>query len=459
LTPTVADRRRRRLVGTVRSRTTLLATVIVGAALVVGAGAFWVVLQESLIRDIDQVTELRAAGIAAYAASDKLPSVLPADDDEAVQVINASSVVVAASANVGGRGPVVTAMPSGEEPTVTTVDSLPGLTGQSRLLVLRAADHHGHPVTVAVATSLKHADNTLHVARQVLLIGVPILLLFVATTTRQMVGHALAPVEAIRTEVVRISDGDLGRRVPVTTSDDEVARLARTMNTMLDRLQDTSEKQASFIADASHELRSPIAAIRAELEVAVAHPGDVDWPVTARTVLAENRQMERLVADLLYMARLNSDPHGRPKRPLDLHEIVADEVSRARAGAGRLTISTGRIDGVVIDGHREDLARALRNLLDNAQRHATTSVLIELQVDGDDAIITIDDDGGGVPAGDRIRIFERFVQVEAARGRESSSTGLGLAIVDGIIADHKGSVLVTDNPSGGARFVVRLPVD
>jgi signal transduction histidine kinase len=238
------------------------------------------------------------------------------------------------------------------------------------------------------------------------------------------------------------------------------------MNAMLDRLQVAGEKQRRFVADASHELQTPLAAVRTELEVALAHPDARPWPDVALDLLDENGHMERLVADLLFVARADdgAPSPGPAPRPIDLHEVVLDEVARLAATVGhRLAVDAGGVDGAFVLGRREDLARAVRNLLDNAAHHARSTITIALVASNGDGpgrvMLVVDDDGSGVPPEDRLRIFERFTRLDDARSRHTGGTGLGLAIVSEIAESHDGHVHVEAAPTGGARFLLTLPAD
>ena len=248
------------------------------------------------------------------------------------------------------------------------------------------------------------------------------------------------------------------RRVPVPNTDDEVARLARTMNGMLDRLERASSRQRAFVSDASHELRSPVSTIRAELEVASADADHADWPGVAQRTLGETERLSRLVDDLLALARLD-EAQGPPTRnPVDLDDLILEEGLRTHRVPVRTTgVSAGRVAG-----DARQLTQVVRNLVDNAQRHAATQVAISLQREGDELILVVDDDGPGIPDSEREHIFDRFTRLDEARGRADGGAGLGLAVVRRVVEHHGGTVFVVDSDTasgglGGARFVVRLP--
>ena len=285
---------------------------------------------------------------------------------------------------------------------------------------------------------------------------VPLLIALVGFAVWYLAGRALRPVEAIRAEAEEITGTTIHRRVPEPATDDEVGRLARTMNAMLDRLEESSQRQRRFVSDASHELRSPLASIRANLEVALRNSDRADWPAVAGRALAEDERMENMVTDLLDLARLDETTEGTPIESLpevDLDELVLDETVRPH----RVPVDTTRVSAGRVHGRREQLARVVRNLLDNADRHARSRVALALQ-NGDGTVeLTVDDDGPGIPADDRERVFDRFTRLDDGRARDAGGLGLGLAMVKTIVEGHGGTIEIDDAPLGGARVAVRLP--
>jgi signal transduction histidine kinase len=231
------------------------------------------------------------------------------------------------------------------------------------------------------------------------------------------------------------------------------------MNAMLDRLEAATERQRRFVGDASHELQSPLAALRADLEVALA-AGDGqagEWAQVARRLLGDVERQEALVQDLLFMARADEDTADRNAALVDLDDVVLTEVERLRLRAP-VAVGTSAVSGALVRGHWEDLARVVRNLLENAVRYARTQVTVSLGVDEGWAVLTVDDDGPGIPLGERERVFERFARLDSARSRPLGGTGLGLAIAREVVVDHHGTITVEDW-RGGARLVVRLPAE
>ncbi|QKW09222.1 HAMP domain-containing histidine kinase [Streptomyces sp. NA04227] len=319
-----------------------------------------------------------------------------------------------------------------------------------RFAAVHVALPSGEPVTVYAGASLDAEHSANRTALTVMLIGLPVLLLVVGGVTWLVTRRALRPVEGIRSEMAAITASeDLSRRVPEPATHDEVARLARTTNETLAALESSVERQRRFVADASHELRSPIASLRTQLEVAAAHPEllDLDGAVT------DTVRLERLAADLLLLARL--DAGERPAGThFDLAQLVAEEAASRPADRTALRLD---LEPAEVTGSRGQLAQVLRNLLDNAQRHARTEVTVTLRTEGELVRLSVADDGEGVPEADRDRIFERFVRLDEARTRDDGGAGLGLAIARDVATRHGGTLTVGESPAGGAEFVLVLP--
>ncbi|WP_082404234.1 sensor histidine kinase [Saccharothrix sp. NRRL B-16348] len=285
------------------------------------------------------------------------------------------------------------------------------------------------------------------------LIGLFALVAWVAT------GRVLRPVEAIRRQMADITEHDLTRRVPVPRAHNEIARLTTTVNTTLDRLQAAVEENRRFVADASHELRSPITALRAELEIATAHPDQADWPNIVDAALADTQRLQSLATDLLLLARLDqtaTTPAAVHAGTVDLTALATDHIARRRT---RHTLIADLPDyPVSVPGRHAALERLVGNLLDNAEHHATTTVTIRLATTDDHAVLEIVDDGPGIPPEDRERVFDRFTRLDDARTRDSGGTGLGLPIARRIATTHGGTLNATDHPNRhGARLVATLP--
>jgi signal transduction histidine kinase len=228
------------------------------------------------------------------------------------------------------------------------------------------------------------------------------------------------------------------------------------MNRMLDRLQRAQARQRRFVSDASHELRSPVTAIRQHAEVALAHPDRATTTELAGTVLVEDLRIQRLVEDLLVLTGADEHALAPRRRPVDLDDLVFEEARRLRDAAD-LRINTGEVSAARVHGDPSGLRRVLRNLGDNAAQHASTHVKFALDERTDVAVLAVDDDGPGIPVADRERVFERFVRLDDARARDDGGSGLGLAIVAELVGAHGGTVAVASSPLGGARIEVTLP--
>jgi signal transduction histidine kinase len=235
------------------------------------------------------------------------------------------------------------------------------------------------------------------------------------------------------------------------------------MNRMLARLETASARQREFISDASHELRSPVAAIRTELEVTLAHPGTSDWHTVASGVLDETGRIERLVDDLLLLTRLDEGATLGATGPVDLgviaHETVAAATAGTNANGVTIDIDVDAASRLLVRGRSDELASVARNLVDNAARYAVSAVHVTVASNAPDSVVAlmVDDDGQGIPPADRERVFDRFTRLEPARSRRNGGVGLGLAVVKRVVGRHGGSVTVLDSPTGGTRLEVLLP--
>jgi signal transduction histidine kinase len=474
-----------RLFGSVRARATLAATLVVAVALVAAGTAVLLSLRSNLLGEAGTQAERSAREVATELAVGTPYGDLSLDvDDRPVQVVDDRGRLVAASEDlerISGTG-VDTVKPrpaasrdgedddgddddSGEslEPgeigeRITVSDgsaTIDGDTEDYRFAAVPVETEDRGRLTVYAGAPLSAEHGAVNTALTVMLIGFPVLLAVVAWVTWLVTRRALRPVEGIRREMAAITASeDLARRVPVPGTHDEVARLASTTNETLAALESSVERQRRFVADASHELRSPIASLRTQLEVAAAHPEllDLDGAV------ADTVRLQRLAADLLLLARLDAGERPADAR-VDL-AALAREATEGRTGVSVRTRGDATGDaggGVTVAGSPGQLGRVLANLLDNAQRHARSAVEVSVRREGDLAVVAVADDGEGVPAADRERIFERFVRLDAARSRDDGGAGLGLAIARDVAVRHGGTLTVHDAPAGGALFELRLP--
>jgi signal transduction histidine kinase len=329
----------------------------------------------------------------------------------------------------------------------------------SEIMTKRVDTERYGEVTVTAIAPAGEVAGGVEAVGPVIWLLLPSLVAMVALAAWWLAGQALRPVEAIRVEAEEIGGATMHRRVPEPGSADEIGRLARTMNAMLERLEDSARRQRQFVSDASHELRSPVAAIRTDLEVALREGDRADWPRVANDVLAEERRLEILLGDLLVLASDDeSVAVGSHSGTVDFAALATAEAGRGR----RLPVTVERPPGrdpdvYVVAGVASRLERSLTNLVDNACRHAESEVRVTLARAGRRVRVTVDDDGPGVRPADRERIFERFTRLDDSRARDQGGAGLGLAVVRSIITRHGGQVWADDSPLGGARFTIELP--
>ncbi|MFE5936175.1 sensor histidine kinase [Streptomyces sp. NPDC056470] len=303
----------------------------------------------------------------------------------------------------------------------------------------------------------RNIDEVLWIA---LTTGVPLVALLTGVLVHVAAARALRPVEAVRRELEDITSRSLDRRVPVPATDDVIGRLARTTNDTLDRLEQASVRQQQFVADAAHELRSPLAALRAQLESALTHPGGVEWPTVVEDAAADVVRLQSLADDLLLLASMDGTRHrDRAVEDIDLGALVEDLVREHQhlPEARRLRLSHTVAGRVHVVGEAGRLERLVRNLIGNACRHAESAVAVEVRGDGASAVLEVLDDGPGIAPGDRRRVFERFTRLDESRARTAGGAGLGLPIAREIAARHGGTLEIGESERG-ARLVVRLPV-
>jgi signal transduction histidine kinase len=312
-------------------------------------------------------------------------------------------------------------------------------------------------LTITASAPVEQAGRSADLLAERLTVWLPLLVVLVGLIVWVVVGRALRPVEAIRAEVERIGGSTMHRRVPEPATGDEVGRLARTMNTMLGRLEASAARQRRFVADASHELRSPVAVLRAGLEVARTRTDPATWPATIDALLEEEARLESLLDDLLLLAA--HDEAGAPPPRTTRVDLAALAEAEARRPHRVPVIVGGVDDDVPVTGSPDHLARALRHVVDNATRHARSRVRITVEADGRAARLVVDDDGPGIPPADRERVFERFTRLDDARTRTSGGTGLGLAVTASILHAHHGTITATPAPTpfSGARLTLTLP--
>lgn len=433
--------------GSVRIRITIAAMVVVGLALAAAAFVLVLTLRANLTGDVEATALLRAEALAAeIAAAGGVEQLELSGDDEFVQVSDASGSVLWMSGEAEDIAVITDLTPGGSR-----ILSFPPEEERFAVVAVPVGD-----LTVIAGRSLEHVDEFSSALIPLLIVGVPLLTIVLGVITWFVVGRALRPVDEIREEVETITAADLTRRVPVPNSKDEVAHLAETMNRMLRRLEEAQTAQRRFVADASHELRSPLASIRQHAEVAAAHPADPGDERLAAAVLAETVRMQRLVDDLLLLARADEIALATRVTTVDVDDLVLEEARRL-LDSTELEIGTTGVEAARTRGNSGALRRLVRNLGDNAAHHAVSRIALATRQNGGEVELSVEDDGPGIPEGQRTVVFERFVRLDEARTRDDGGSGLGLAIVSEVAGSHRGSVRATEGDLGGARIEVRLP--
>jgi signal transduction histidine kinase len=476
----------------VRTRLTVVATSVTAAALAVAGLLLVLGTRAALVGTLDQAGRQRGREVAGLVDAGTVPDPLPVTGAAVVQVLDEAGRVRASSPGGDRLTPLIGARALAR---VRRGDVVPlegsrlGSREGFRLLGVRAGPGGGQ--TVLVASSSSVATRAVAVVAGATAVAVPALVLVVGLLVHRVSGSALRPVEQLRLGAAGVGPAPpdapaAGRRpLPVPPSDDEVARLAVTLNDMLARLDEASVRERVFVADAAHELRSPLASLRTQLEVALAHPGAQDWARVAADGLVDVQRMSVLVDDLLLLARLGSAGDGAgapgaadagpagpagpvgpagpagPVRAVDLAALARDRAAAARRVPVVVDLPAAGDGRCLVHGSPRALERLLDNLLDNAARHAATRVVLSLRrrPDPDEVVLEVVDDGPGIEEADRERVFERFARLDAARDRDAGGAGLGLAIVRAVAQAAGGSVRATARPDGGpgARLVVRLP--
>lgn len=455
----------RRLAGLgVRLSATLVAAGVLAVTFALSGFVLVSFVHRSLLAAVDDAALARGRDVAALAAAGRLSGSVASTSEESslVQVVGPGNTVLASTGNIDGEPPAIAAQPSPRAERVLTGSALPlsDSLQQFRIAAVPVALPQG-PGWVYVATSLRSVQTTVSGLTRALVLGLPALLGVVSVVLWLTIGRALRPVERIRSRtesIGAIGAAALDARVPVPPSRDEIARLATTINTMLNRLEAASARQKQFLGDVSHELKSPLSAMRAQIDVALLHPESSERPEELRRLRDQSDRMGLLVDDLLFLARTDEGGTAHDTERVDLDELVWAEAHRLRELGTQVSLT--RLDAVGLAGNAPALSRMLRNLGDNARSHARSTVELALIASSGEAALVVTDDGPGVPEAARETVFGRFTRLEPHRSRtDGGGTGLGLAIVREIARSHAGSVLVGDRPDGlpGAAFTVRLP--
>jgi signal transduction histidine kinase len=440
----------------ISARSAAVSAVVVLVALALAGAIFCLILYRSLLAGVDDATAGRVRTIV-----DALHSASPDDLDSALLTTNQRVVAIQLIAPDGrvvkraGSAPATPLIPINEFDfnlrRGMPDDAVPNddlrVSGQK---VIAASGQY----TVLVGGGSEAVEATVRTVALLVAGGAPIISGVAAAASYRLVRRSLQSVDAIRSRVAEISTSDLAERVPVPTRRDEISGLAVTMNEMLARLEAGHRAQQRFLSDASHELRSPLSTIISGLEVAEAHPELLDAELAVDTLLPEAHRMRALIEDLLLLARADEQSLVMRKEEVPLDELA--EVEAARVQCDGCTIHAA-ISAARLIGDRAAVSRVIRNLVDNAVRHAKSRVDIHVASRDSNVILTVSDDGPGIAPADRARVFERFVRLDSDRARSGGGTGLGLAIVAEVVAAHGGTVTIDDRCGGGTTMIVTLP--
>jgi signal transduction histidine kinase len=448
--------RRRRLQRlSLRARLLALGVTGVAVALALGSLVLYAVLTFTVNRTVDDGAFASAQAVAAMVSENTVPNPLPVSGSEVVQVVDRSGAVISASISADRLTPLLRPAElaraiAGER--ISIPGARAGLSGTMRAIAVQAGPPSSSR-SIIVAVPVNDVEQSQRVLRMTLLLAYCPLVVIMALIAWRVIGSTLRPVETLRSGAARISGSDQDERLAVPESADEIRALALTLNDMLDRLAAARGRQRAFVADAAHELRSPLTSMRTQLEVAQ-HLGE--GGELATDLLADVTRLSTLVEDLLLLARAGSETNHPPAREsVDVRALLVATANRY-AGA-RVPVSVVDGPAVYANANSEELRRVLANLVDNAVRHARSNVLLAVRTEDGGAALTVTDDGPGIPAAERERVFERFARLDDARDRDAGGTGLGLAIVRELLRRSDGLISLQDNPSGlGLAAVLHL---
>jgi signal transduction histidine kinase len=437
---TVTDTGRRRL--SLRVRLLLVSTVALAVGLAIGVFALTALLRFGLVRATDDAAEKAADGVASLVDEGRLPDPIPTGATTVIQVIDEHGRVLAASAGTDRlvaalRPPELTAALDGPQ---TVSGASFGVLGPMRV-VARPAGTDAAPRFVIAGVPSGDIDDAVRIARTALIAGYAVLLAVLAAVVWRLIGATLRPVEALRSGAEKITGTGSADTLPVPSSADEIRRLAITLNGMLGRLESSRRRQRAFVADAAHELRSPLASLRTQLDVAIVTGTEPD----TADLLAEVDRLTGLVDDLLILAR--ADDAAPPETGIVDVTALADEVVHRYPDA-RVSVTRLPSDEARVEANPGALARVLANVIDNAVRYASSGVTVAVRTTPAGVRIDIGDDGPGIPEADRARVFERFTRLNDARDRDTGGSGLGLAIVAELLNQQGGSVRLADAHPG-----------
>ena len=445
----------------IRKRSVLSAVVVVTFSMLVGGAFLLLVLQSSLVSAAWNDLAVRANDVARLFQEEGIEetrSTLAEDRNSAaqVQIVDEANRVVGWSIRGLRSSPMSTLRPAPGRTMREELSRVPALGGDDEILVsARGAELHGKRYVILVASPLEVQTDTLRTVGLLLLAATPLLVALVAVAVWILVGRSLKTVERIRRQVAEIDGRRLHERVEVPPTGDEIAALASTMNQMLDKLEQSDNLHRAFFSDASHELRSPLSTLVTTAEVASLDESGRTWLDMQQTVLNESSRMQSLVEDLLTLAKVDSHQLQLDVQEVDLEDVLDAEIKRLR------TVSSLQINAELqptrVRGDERRLMQVFRNLMDNAARHAKSTIMVGMERRPGELVVSVDNDGEIISEEDRNRVFERFARLDASRSSDGGGSGLGLAITREIMVAHGGTVLAAES-EGWCRFQVILPV-
>lgn len=456
----------------IRWRLTLQFALILLIILIASSAVLQLLLQRYLVNEVDDILRVNSARVHGTLNPQQVPE--PLDDETIhsrlppinefaspgiyIQLIGTDGQVVVKSDSLGGQElPVSPALIEQGFAGKALIQTVAAGDGASVRLMVSPLYLRDRTLVLEVAQSLKHVETTLVQFRWALIAFILIPLVLAAASGSFIVRSALSPVSRItRTAKSIDTSSDLSSRVGYQGPADEIGQLAATFDHMIERLDKTFQLQKDFIADASHELRSPLTVMRGNLDLLKRNLGEKDREESLRAIEAETRRMSEVVNDLLFLAEIESDNLMKSETVL-LKDVVLEELERfAPLAKGRLV--TGHMEDLSVKGDLQHLRRMLGNLIDNAIKYTPDGGSITLTLDRQNgwAKLTVSDTGIGIAPEHLTHIFDRFYRVDKAKSRARGGTGLGLSIVKSIAEQHGGRVTVTSEPSKGSTFTVWL---
>ncbi|MGA7227562.1 MAG: ATP-binding protein [Acidimicrobiia bacterium] len=450
----------------IRARTTLVATVAVGLVLAGGGVLLVIGTRSALLHAVETTVAARSQDVATQLSSGTTADPIPLVRGISVQVLVDDSVV-ASTVDIEGQAPIIepTRLPATSALIqVASLDAAQNDVGEESqedpdgpfLVSVAVAEIGGVDMTVLAAGSIAGVEGTTQTMVPLLALGIPAVTALVALLVWRLTYRAFRPVEAITRQADAISYSDLHLRIPEPEADDEIRHLSVVLNRMLERVQLSAFRQQRFTSDAGHEMKSPVATLLTMAEVAEKNPEEFEVVELAADFAAQSRRLATLVEDLLLLARTDEQRLDISFERFDLAQCIRGEL--AGLGPVEVSIDAGHVESIWIRGDQQRIGQVVRNLLDNAIRHAHSLVRIDTRSTVREAVLCVADDGPGVPDEERERIFERFVRLDEARSRDAGGTGLGLSVVRSIVEHHGGSIAVDgDDTLGGAAFTVYLP--